>query len=110
MKTVVLSAMPKIEQLESLRAASPDDPFLMYGLAMAYAKADRHEDALGWYDRCLGVNPQDCYAYYHKARSLEALERLDDAAVVLRDGIERAKAQGEAHAEMELRVFLEEFE
>lgn len=102
--------MPTIEQLESLRAASPNDPFLMYGLAMAYAKADRHHEAIDWYDRCLAVDPQDCYAYYHKARSLQSLDRIEDATVVLHDGIRQAKAQGEAHAEMELKVFLEEFE
>jgi len=102
--------MPTIEQLVSLRAASPDDPFLMYGLAMAYAKDDQHDEALGWFDQCLATDPEYCYAYYHKARSLESLRRLDDAAVVLRAGIEQAKTQGEAHAEMELKVFLEEFE
>lgn len=102
--------MPTIEQLESLRAASPDDPFLMYGLAMAFAKAHQHDEALDWFDQCLAVDPDYCYAYYHKARSLESLHRTDDASVVLRDGITHAKALGESHAEMELRVFLEELE
>lgn len=102
--------MPTIDQLEALRTANPDDPFLVYGLAMAYATAHRHDEALSWFDQCLAIDPEYCYAYYHKARSLESLVRLDDAAVVLRAGIERAKAQGEAHAESELKAFLEEFE
>jgi tetratricopeptide (TPR) repeat protein len=101
--------MPTIEQLESLFASSPEDPFLMYGLALEYAKADRHDDAVGWFDRCLGVDPDYCYAYYHKARSLESLDRFEDAAATLRAGIEHAKAQHDAHAQAELSVFLEEF-
>lgn len=101
--------MPTIEQLQSLLASSPDDPFLMYGLALEHAKAGRHDDAIDWFDRCLAIDPASCYAYYHKARSLESLARFDDAAATLRAGIEQAQAQHDAHAQAELTVFLEEF-
>ena len=102
--------MPSIEQLESLRAASPDDPFLMYGLALEHAKAEQHDEALTWFDQCLANDPEYCYAFYHKAKSLEMLRRFEDAAEVLRDGIKVAKSLGDAHAESELNTFLEEFE
>jgi len=101
--------MPTVEQLETLLTSTPDDPFLMYGLALEHAKAGRHNDAIDWFDRSLAVDPASCYAYYHKARSLESLDRFEQAAATLRAGIEQAQAQHDAHAESELTAFLEEF-
>ncbi|MCH7792903.1 MAG: tetratricopeptide repeat protein [Planctomycetes bacterium] len=102
--------MPTVAQLEDLLAESPDDPFLLYGIAQAYAKADRHEVAIRFYDRCLAIDPQYCYAYYHKAKSLDSLERQAEATGVLEAGIEQARALDDAHAEAELTTLLEDYQ
>lgn len=100
--------MPSIEQLEKLLAASPEDPFVLYALAQEHSKAGRHERAVEYYDRCLGADAAYCYAYFHKARSLEALGRDDEARETLRAGIESAKRAGDGHAVSELSGYLDE--
>lgn len=102
--------MPTVAQLEDLLAESPDDPFLLYGIAQEHAKAGRHEVAITFYDRCLAIDPQYCYAYYHKAKSLDSLERQAEATGVLEAGIEQAKSLDDAHAEAELTTLLEEYQ
>ncbi|MEK6702571.1 MAG: tetratricopeptide repeat protein, partial [Planctomycetota bacterium] len=64
--------MPSLQQLERLLVVDPQDAFVLYAIAQEHAKQGRHADAVAFYDRCLGVNAEYCYAYYHKARSLEA--------------------------------------
>lgn len=98
----------RLAQLLKLHAAEPADPFCLYGIAQEHARAGRHEEALGWYDRALAADPAYCYAYFHKARSLEELERIDDACAVLRAGAEAARLAGDGHALSEIRGYLDQ--
>jgi tetratricopeptide (TPR) repeat protein len=100
--------MPSIEQLEKMLQADPADAFVLYALAQEHAKAGRHEAAVQYYDRCLGADPAYCYAYFHKARSLEAMGRDDDAMETLRQGVDAARTAGDAHALSELSAYLDE--
>jgi len=102
----VALCMPSIEQLERLLKTDPDDTFLLYGLGQARAKEGEHDKAVQAYDRCLAIDPGHLYAYYHKARSLDALGRTDEACVVVRAGIEAASKAGDAHARFELENLL----
>ncbi|MFT5424892.1 MAG: tetratricopeptide (TPR) repeat protein [Phycisphaerales bacterium] len=99
--------MPTVEQLEKLLSLDPADPFVLYGLAQAHAKEGRHGEAVGFYDRCLAEDPHYCYAYYHKARSQEAVSEFANAAATLEAGLEVANAVGEAQAISEIGQFLE---
>lgn len=99
--------MPSIEQLRKLLDADPNDAFVLYGLAQEYAKAGEHSEAVALYDRCLKADPSYLYAFFHKARSLEASGRLRDASDTLEKGIVAAKAVKDQHAEAELRNYLE---
>lgn len=100
--------MPSIQDLEKLLAADPDDAFLLYGLAQEHAKAAHHDAALAAYDRCLAVDPGYCYAYFHKACTLEAAGRPDAAIATLRDGVAAAKRAGDGHALSEISAYLDE--
>ena len=100
--------MPSIAQLEKLLAVDPKDTFVLYGLAQEHAKAGTHDQAVSFYDRCLEVDPAYCYAYYHKARSLEALGRKDDAADTLRAGLDASQRAGDAKAASEIGGYLSE--
>lgn len=99
---------PRLAQLLKLHANEPGDPFCMYGIAQEHARAGRHEEALSWYDQTIAADPGYCYAYYHKARSLEDLERIDDACAVLRTGLEAAKRVSDSHALSEIRGYLDQ--
>lgn len=101
-------SMPSVADLEKLLAESPADPFVLYGLAQAHAKGGGHERALEFYDRCLAADPGYCYAYFHKARSLEAMGRRSEAAGALRAGLDAARGAGDAHAMSEIAAYLDE--
>ena len=99
---------PRLAQLLKLHASEPADPFCMYGIAQEHARAGRHLEALGWYDQTIAADSGYCYAYYHKARSLEDLERIDEACEVLRAGLEAAKRAADSHALAEIRGYLDQ--
>ena len=101
-------ASDRLAQLMRMLESDPADAFCLYGIAQEHAKAGRHEDAVGWYDRTLAADPAYCYAYFHKARSLEELGRIDEACAALRAGIERARTAGDRHALSELSGYLDQ--
>ena len=67
--------MDRIATLEKMLAAEPEDTFVLYSLGQEHAKAGRHEEAIGFYEKCLAANHGEHYAYFHMARSLEASRR-----------------------------------
>jgi len=107
---MIHATMPSIEQLEKLLAATPDDPFLLYGLAQEHAKKGDIAKAVEFFDRCLAADPAYCYAYFHKARVLHEAGRTAEAVKTLRDGAAAAKKAGDAHALSEISGFLDEIE
>ncbi len=102
--------MPSVEQLERLEALDPKDPFIPYARALEHAKAGDHDSAIAAFDRCLTLDADYLYAYFHKARSLEAEGRIDDAKQTLTQGAERAAAAGDAKASSEIAGFLHALE
>jgi len=98
----------RLAQLEKLIAADPNDSFCLYGLAMEYAKQDDTDKAVDLFDRALQVDPDMCYAYFHKAKALEAADQMDAARQTLRNGLDVAKRVGDAKAVNEIAGFLDE--
>lgn len=94
--------MSRLVQLHKLLAADPTDAFVLYGLAQEHAKAGDHAAAVGFYDRCIAADQAYCYAYFHKARSLQALGRADEARSTLAAGIDAARRAGDAKALSEM--------
>ena len=96
----------RLAQLETLLAAEPNDPFLLYGAALEHRKAGEADKAIGYLDRTLAADPGYCYAYYQKAQILE--ESGDEAAAIqtYKDGIAAAERVGDAHAKDELAAAL----
>lgn len=102
--------MSRLAQLEKLHAADPKDADVPYMIAQEHAKAARHEEALSWYDRCIASDPHYHYAYYHKARSLQAMECSDRAIETLKSGLKQARAAKDMKAVSELTSFLDDLE
>lgn len=100
--------MERVQKLLKLYQSDPCDADVPYMIAQEHAKEGDHLHAIQWYDTCLKMEPAYHYAYYHKAKSLEALERPGDAMEVLRDGLGRAKAAGDLKAANELGAYLDE--
>lgn len=108
-----MSATPsRLAKLEKLLALDPNDPFVLYGIAQEHAKDTSrapgagHERAIEFYDRCLAADPNYCYAYYHKAVSLQALSRRADSKAAAKAGLAVAKAANDAKAVSELSSLL----
>jgi|SRR3954454_22221975 Tfp pilus assembly protein PilF len=100
------SLTPRMRQLRQMLDRQPDDPFLLYGLAMEYKKADEPARALEFFDQVLRRDPNYCYAYYQRAQVHESLGDVDAARRTLREGVEAAKRSGDAHALSEIEAAL----
>jgi tetratricopeptide (TPR) repeat protein len=100
----------RLLKLRALLEAEPDDGFLLYGVAQELHKLARFDEAAGFYDRAIAVDPKECYAFFHKAKALEQAGRREDAAAALRAGLVRARAVGDRKAASEIEGYLDEFE
>src|SRR5262245_53807547 len=98
----------RIQQLEALLEREPNDAFCLYGLAMEHARLGRHEIAVQWFERAIASDPNHCYAYFHKARSLENIGDLPAAQASLRAGLLRAKVLSDSKAASELASYLDQ--
>ena len=100
--------MPTIEQLEKLLTLDDQDTFVLYALAQEHAKAGDHPKAVEFYSRCLLIDEAYCYAYFHKARSLEADGLMQEAQETLEAGLAMAQRTGDGKAAGELQSYLAE--
>jgi tetratricopeptide (TPR) repeat protein len=98
--------MPRLEQIQSMLAAEPDDVFLNFSLAMEYAKQGRGEEALAQFTRLNEIHPDYVPAYFQKATTLVNLDRKAEAREALARGIEVAGRIGDHHAASEMEQML----
>ena len=94
--------MSRFEKLQKMLAADPGDTFVLYALAQEHARQGRHGEAIAYFDRTLGVDPAYCYAYFHKAKSQQAMANLAAARATVQAGIDAAHRAGDAKALNEL--------
>ena len=97
---------PRMRQLQQMLQRQPDDPFLLYGVAMEYKKANQPDKALEFFSEVLRRDPNYCYAYYQKAQVHESLGDAGSAKRALRDGLDAADRSGDGHARSELEAAL----
>lgn len=103
-----MNTTDRLHALITMLDADPEDAFCLYGIAQEYASRGEHDQAIEFYERTIGSNPSDAYAYFHKARSLEALGLVEEATNTLRSGTEVARASNDSHAMSELQSYLQE--
>lgn len=100
--------MNRREKLETMLAASPDDPFLRYALALALAGEGDTPAAISRLEEMLQATPDYVPAYFQLAQLQAGRGEAELAKPVLTRGIEMARRAGDAHAEGEMRGFLEQ--
>lgn len=98
--------MSRREKIEALLADDPNDPFLRYSLAMELDKEGRHDRSLAEFARLMADSEPYVPAFFMAAQQLARLGRIAEARTALRDGIEQARAAGNAHAAGEMSEFL----
>ena len=97
----------RLEILKDLVAQNPNDSFARYALAMAYAGAGNHAQAVEEHRKLLEVNPKYVAAYFHGGQALEKLGKLDEAREIYRRGIEISTQIGDEHTRSELAAVLD---
>lgn len=100
--------MTRREKLEALLAESPDDAFLRYALALAYAAEGDQPAACARLESLVESDPQYVPAYFQLAQLHVEQGQSDLAKPVLGRGIEAARRAGDSHAEGEMRGLLEQ--
>ena len=86
------------------------DADIAYMIAQEHLASGANDSSILWFDRCLALNPAYHYAYYHRAKALEACERIDEAMATLRLGHESARRDNDAQAINEIGAYLDELE
>jgi predicted Zn-dependent protease len=95
-------SLTRRQKLEALLSESPNDPFLIYGLAMDDWGAGRAEPALAGLRQVLQVDPDYVAAYLQQGQILAASSRPAEAVEILKVGIDVANRIGDAHAASEM--------
>lgn len=98
--------MSRRAKIEAMLAEEPGDVFLRYSLAMELDKEGDHDASLAQFTELTRDEPPYVPAFFMAAQQLARLDRIDEARTHLRDGIEAARAQGNAHAAGEMSEFL----
>jgi thioredoxin-like negative regulator of GroEL len=94
------------EKIEAMLAAEPGDVFLRYSLALEFEKeGDNAKSLAGLHELTRDATPY-VPAYFMAAQQLVKLGRVSEARTYLREGIEQARTQNNAHAAGEMSEFL----
>ncbi|MFN0055620.1 MAG: tetratricopeptide repeat protein [Planctomycetales bacterium] len=100
--------MTRRQKLEQMLAASPEDTFLEYALAMQYASDGDDPAAVARMSALIDRDPRYVPAYFQLAQIRVRLGETDGARQSLVRGIEEARRAGDDHAEGEMRGLLEQ--
>lgn len=100
--------MSRFEALHTLIAENPDDPELRYLLGLEHVSRGDLEQALLSFDACLERNAEYAYAYFHAARALQELGRMEEAREKALRGVQAARRERDARAAAELEDLVEE--
>jgi hypothetical protein len=98
--------MSRREKIEAMLADEPGDVFLRYSLAMELDKEGAHDASLTRFNELTRDATPYVPAFFMAAQQLARLDRINEARTYLRDGIEQARIQGNAHAAGEMSEFL----
>jgi predicted Zn-dependent protease len=93
-------------KIEAMLADDPQDVFLRYSLALELEAGDEWEAGLDILEQLARETPPYVPAFHMAAQHLLKRSRIDDARRALREGIEVARSQGEAHAAREMAELL----
>jgi len=98
--------MSRRQKIEAMLAEEPGDTFLRYSLAMELDKEGANAESVAKLGELTRDQPPYVPAFFMAGQQLARLGRVSEAREFLRNGIEAARAQGDAHAAGEMSEFL----
>lgn len=100
----------RLSELLRFRELQPDDPFVVYALALEYRSLGDLAEAEALFEKLLLAHPDYVPQYLMYGKLLFGeLGKRDRAIEVLKLGIGEAQKAGNRHAENELRAELETY-
>lgn len=91
------------EKIEEFLKDRPNDPFLLYSLALEDVADGDDGAAVEQLDVVIGADPEYVPAYLQKGLILSRLERYEEALQVLEKGVPIAQNAGDLHAAGEMQ-------
>jgi predicted Zn-dependent protease len=101
-----MTALSRREKIEAMLKLEPQDQFLRYGLAVEYDNEGRAAEAEAMFRGLITDNPPHVPSFLRCAQLLVQEDQIAAARTLLRDGIEAARRQGNAHAAGEMAELL----
>jgi tetratricopeptide (TPR) repeat protein len=100
----------RLSKLVAMLEKTPNDAFLLYGVALEHKKAHDLTRSIEFLDRTIAADALYCYAYFQKGQVLEIMGETEAARAVYGEGIEAAKKKGDDHARSEIEGALQMIE
>jgi len=100
----------RVAVLKDILNGNPDDAFARYALGLEYSGAGETEAALLEFHRLLASHPDYTNGYFMAAQVLARAQRIDEAKVMLQNGIGCARRTRNQHALSEMEAMLDELE
>ena len=100
----------RVTALQEILQDNPNDAFARYALGLEYSGAGETEAALAEFAKLLEAHPDYTNGYFMSAQALARAERIDEARVMLQQGIESARRSNNRHALSEMESMLDELE
>jgi len=93
---------PRQAQLRKLLERTPNDPFLVYALALEHKKAGELDEALATLSRVTELDADYAYAHFQRGQIYEGRDDLPAARSAYAAGVEAARRAGDAKGEGEI--------
>jgi Flp pilus assembly protein TadD len=105
-----MPAGSRIEALQRMLAARPDDPRARFGLALEFEKAGRWAEAAAELERYLTLAEDEGNAYGRLGHALRRLGRGEEARTAYENGVAAARRHGHPTMAAEFEEILEEWD
>ena len=102
-----MSSPSRREKLEGLLAASPDDTFLLYGVALEHLKEGNEEEGIGRLKKIIDKDADYQAAYFQIGQFYAGVGDDEEARRWLEQGVEAARRVGNTHAASEMMALME---
>lgn len=97
----------RLEKLLTFEKENPDDPFILYGLALEYQKIDE-DKATAYFDKLITQHADYLPAYYHFGCMLTRQGNEEKAIKVFEKGYDLALSQGDRKTANEIDLELDD--
>lgn len=95
--------MDRLATLLTMAREKPDDPFLIFALALEYKTSGNQAESRVYFDRLVCEFPDYVATYYQYGKMKEENGNFKEAVDLYRKGIEKARAKSDEKTARELQ-------